>query len=459
MTASRPARRAFVVSCLVGGLLAVVGFVVVLHASPGGFFRRETLANVFDAQTDAWLHGRWNVPPNDLYIEGFRIGGKTFAYFGAWPSLLRVPVLAVSGAPYGHLTGLSMTLSFVVALTGAGTLQWRLRELFRPGRPIGRGECVLAGAVVFAAGCGTSLLFLASRAWVYHEAILCGAAWALVAYERIVAFMTRPSGVRLTAAAGFAALAFLSRASVGMGPLVALGLILAGRVLREGHRAWTRRQVRSQEHDAVASPGPPASRGVFARLDWLAGSDDGRGWILPLLVAVLVPAGVYAFVNFARFDAPFSVPWTHQVLALINPRHRKVLAANGGTYFGIKFAPTTLLQYLRPDGLAFDPQFPWITFPRFATPVIGNARFDTLDPSTSVVTSMPALSLLGVIGLVALVAPGYGRTHARPHGCGCPSSARWPASGSRSRSRTWPSATSATGSPCWSSLPSSASRR
>ncbi len=114
-----PARRAFVIACVVGGVLALIGFVLVLHASPGGFFRRETFANFYDAQADAWLHGRWNVPANDLYIEGFRIGSKTYTYFGAWPSLLRLPVLIVSGSAYGHLTALSMTLAFATACSPA----------------------------------------------------------------------------------------------------------------------------------------------------------------------------------------------------------------------------------------------------------------------------------------------------------------------------------------------------
>ena len=69
-----------------------------------------------------------------------------------------------------------------------------------------------------------------------------------------------------------------------------------------------------------------------------------------------------------------------------------------------------MLQYLRPDALAFDPHFPWITFPHFATPVIGDAKFDTLDPSTSVIASMPAFALLGTFGVVAAVLPRFGRT-------------------------------------------------
>ncbi len=405
MSDTSPGRRAFVIGCVIGGLVALIGFVIMLHASPGGLFRRETFANFYDAQADSWLHGRWDVPAADLYIEGFRFGDKTYTYFGAWPSILRLPVLAVSGGPYGHLTGISMVLAFAVALTGVGTLQWRLREMFRPRRPVGRGEAILAGAVVVAAGLGTSLLFLASRAWVYHEAILWGAAWAIVAYERVIAFMMRPSRARLIGAAVFGGLAFLSRASVGMGPLLALGLILLGRLVRAAHQRWSARP----KAEGSAEPDEP-KRGFFGRLDWLGGADDGRSWILPVFFAGLVPGLIYAYVNWSRFGTPFSVPWTHQVLALINPHHREILDANGGTYFGLKFAPTTLVHYLRPDALSFDALFPWVTFPRFTTPVLGSAKFDTLDPSTSIVASMPALVVLAIFGIIAVVLPRFGRT-------------------------------------------------
>jgi hypothetical protein len=389
-------RRRFAVACLVGGVLALVGFLIVLHASPGGLFRRESLANFYDAQADAWLHGRWNVPAADLFIEGFRIHGKTYTYFGAWPALLRVPVLAVTGGPYGHLTGLSMTLAFAVALVGTSTLHWRLRTIFRPDRPTTTGECVLAAATVLTVGCGTTFVFLASRAWVYHEAILWGAAWAIVAFERVVAFARRPTTGALVGAAAFGGLAFCSRASVGMGPLLALGLVLAGRLLRAVRTRW-----------ATRADGRPAR--ALRRLDWLGGADDGRTWLLPLVAALVIPIAVYAYVNWSRFGTPFSVPWTKQALTAIDARHRAVLAANGGTYFGLKFAPTTLVQFLRPDALSFDPHFPWVTFPRFRTPVFGHVRFDTLDWSTSVVASMPALVLLGAVGIAAAVRPRFGR--------------------------------------------------
>ena len=297
-----------------------------------------------------------------------------------------------------------MLLGAAVALGALGALHWRIRTLVRPGRPCSRAEMFVAGAVVFTLGCGTTMIFLASRAWVYHEAILWGVAWSLASYERIIAFIRAPRTGRLVAASAFATLAFLSRPSVGLGPVIALGLVFAGLLLRELRRRLARRGA-----DPTSAP-----RRILDRLDWLGPNDESNRsrWILATFLAVLVPMVVYAYVNYSRFGTFFSVPWTKQFLVGVDLQHRRLLDSNGGTYFGFKFGPTTLLQYLRPDALAPNSLFPFVTFPRFRTVIIGDLSFDTLDWSTSVTASMPALALLGAFGLWATVVCSYARTRA-----------------------------------------------
>ena len=76
---------------------------------------------------------------------------------------------------------------------------------------------------------------------------------------------------------------------------------------------------------------------------------------------------------------------------------------NGGSLFGAKFAPTTLLQYGRPDALRFQSSFPWVNFPRWRAHVLGGVVFDTIDRSSSIPASMPGFTLLACFGVVALV--------------------------------------------------------
>ena len=131
-----------------------------------------------------------------------------------------------------------------------------------------------------------------------------------------------------------------------------------------------------------------------------------RRWLPALAVAVLVPVGLYATVNQARFDSPFGVPFGDQVLSRSDAPRQATLAATGGTLFGPEFAPTALVTYLRPDGVSVQRLFPWITF-RESTPVIGDATFDTLDRSASLPTVAPALLLLGLVGLAGSLGRGW----------------------------------------------------
>jgi len=119
-----------------------------------------------------------------------------------------------------------------------------------------------------------------------------------------------------------------------------------------------------------------------------------------------VPVAMYAAVNLARFDSPFGVPFGEQVLSGVDPARQATLASTGGTLFGPEFAPTAVVTYLRPDGLAVQRLFPWITF-RESTPVIGDATFDTLDRSASLPSVAPALVLLGVVGLAVSLRRGW----------------------------------------------------
>ncbi|MBM3674507.1 MAG: hypothetical protein FJW88_06045 [Actinobacteria bacterium] len=383
-------RRRFATGSAVGALPALAAFAWLLTGGRADLLAKPTFGNFYDAQARALLHGHWDVPARELFIEGFHIGDKTYTYFGIWPSVLRMPVLAVGDSLYGRLTQASMLLAFAVALVAVAALDWRIRGLVRPARPCTRGEAALAGVVVFAIGCGTTTFFLAGRAWVYHEAILWGIAWALIAFERLVAFGERPSATRLAAASASASLAFLSRPSVGLGPVLAIALVLAGLLLRRVRHRLRGRGARALD-----------------RLDWLAaGIDGGRAtrWTGPVAVALALPCVLYAWMNWSRFGTVFSVPWSKQFLVSIDERHRAALEANGGTYFGLKFLPSTVVQYLRPDALGASGIFPWVTFPRFTPPVFGNAVFDTTDLTSSVPASMPALLVLGILGVYAVVA-------------------------------------------------------
>jgi hypothetical protein len=382
-----PGREKFARAALLGSLVALVPFVWMLSGPGPSLVSDEgLLGSFFDVQGHALLDGRLDVPPEEVSFEGFRVDGRTYTYFGLVPSLLRLPVLAVTDDLDGQLTQLSMLLAFAVLLAGGAVLHWRVRCLLRPGRPLARTDSAAAFLLQVVLGAGAVPLYLASRPVVYHEAELWGAALAVAAIAAIVGIVARPQTRPIVWAGLLTALAVNARFSVGLGPVLALGLLAAAVAMR----VWvTPRGGRIAE--AVASFAP-------------RGSDGAGGPTVALLVgAATLPLALHAAVNAAKFDQPFGIPIDKQVASQIEPGRRAALADNDGTIFGLKFVPTTLVQAARPDAVGLIRAFPFVGLPSEPAAVIGDVTFDTIQPSLSAPTSMPALFLLTLVGVVALV--------------------------------------------------------
>ena len=353
------------------------------HPSPSSAF--------YEAQARSLLHGHWNTPSAPLSFERFTVDGKYFTYFGPWPAVLRMPIVAFTREFDGRLSRVSMLLAFMVLLAFAARVAWQARLVVRGDTPLGWRSMLATGAFVFVAGCGSVALFLGSRGFVYHEAILWAVAWSLAAFSFVVAYLLSGRGWSLVGASIGAALAMLSRPSVGLGPVFALGLILAVRTLQRVWRWW---------HRPRTSAGAPRSVWL-AR--WLGVSEEfasGRVW--HAAIATGVPVIGYVYVNYAKFGTLFSVPIDKQDVLLRLPERRAALAATGNSLFGLDYVPTNLVQYLRPDAIGFRSTFPFVTFS--AVPhVFGNAKFENIEPSASTTVTSIFLVALAVLGAIAAI--------------------------------------------------------
>ncbi len=377
---ARDTRRRFWRATAIGGALTLPVFYWMVSAGQLNPFHAEPFGSFYDTQAHSLLELRWDVPAKEVAFEGFRIGGKTYLYFGPVPAILRMPVLAFTDSLDGRLTQVSMLAAFAVALVFIGRLSWRIRRLVRGDASVSRLELWVVGGYVFVIGTGSVMLFLASRALVYHETELWGAALALAAYDAIFGFLGEPSRRWIVLAGIWSTLAFLTRATVGAGPVIALAIVLVVVLLR---------RLRVGGLDAPARwLAVPGSAGTNVMIGWLA-------------AAVAVPVILYAYVNYSRFGTFFGLPLDKQVYSRFNLARRRALADNGGSLFGLKFLPTQLLQILRPDALRLDGLFPGIRFPAPAT-VIGDVTFDTRSWSSSIPATMPALTLLGLGGVVVI---------------------------------------------------------
>jgi hypothetical protein len=377
-------RGRFARASAIGAVFAVLFFAWLGSRGRFDLFEWQRSGNFYDAQAEAWLDGTWQVSGGILGIERFESHGGTYMYQGPWPALLRVPVVALTDSFDGRLSLVSMLLGVVVATAAAARLHWQVRGLVRGTAPLARADLWLAGLATFVVGGGSALFYEASRPWVYHEAAVWGAAWSIVAIDAAVACVVRPSGRRWVWAAVATTLALTSRGSVGLAGAAALAIIAGGNLL-------TRLRERAPRQDA----------GVGRALGWARSlSSAPQGGRLPVVapaVAATFPVAVYAAINWIKFRTLFSIPFWGQGFTILDPKRQAFLEENGGTLFGAKFAPTTFVHYLRPDALSFTRTFPFIDFPAKAK-AIGGVQFDLIDYSSSVPTSMPALTVLAVLG-------------------------------------------------------------
>jgi hypothetical protein len=322
----------------------------------------RVFSNFYDLQARALLDGHFDVPAGSLGIEAFVVNGKHYLYFPPGPALLRLPLFLVTDRFDGRLTTASMLLAWILTAVIFSLLIWRVRLLLRPNTPLGRWEATAYGLLLMAGTAGSTVLFLGSIPWVYHEAY----AWA----------------IPMALGSAFALLGVIQRPTTS--GLVAVGLFTTGAVLSRTTAGW-----------AVAA----AVLLTAVLLPRRAREADRQLW-WKVYAAGLVPIGVGMAVNYAKFRHPYLFPIDQQVFTSLNQHRRDAIAANGGDLFSPNMIGSTLVNYFRPDGIRFQPIFPFISLPGRIPPSYGGGFIDQANRTGSITDFMPLLCLLTVWGAI-----------------------------------------------------------
>lgn len=344
-------------------------------------------SDFYDVQARQLFHGHLSVPLDRIGLEAFRHGDQYHLYFGIFPTVLRMPLLLLTDRFDGRLTQPSMLLAWVVLLVAVRGLAWRTRVFVRgdvAACPVDRIDRVVAcGAPVLVAA-ATPVLFLASVTAVYHEAILWGFAASLLAFDRLLVVLDRPSRREIVGFGAAALVAITSRASMGLAPCATAGALAVVALARGAARPAALRRAADSTAGAVGVGGVP------------------RRAALALLAAAVLPLAAHVIVNEARFGTAMSPPYGSQVWTEISPERRAALEANDGSLFNVRYVPSTVLAYLRPDGAELSRLFPYVWFDPPAR-VVGDVVFDTRDRTASLTAVSPLLVGLAASGLVMLV--------------------------------------------------------
>lgn len=343
-------------------LLVLGTFIWMVTCGTGELFGSESFGQFYDGQAKSLLAGRWDVEPRHIGQEAFLRDGKCYGYFGFVPALLRIPAAVLMPGAEGRWSRLSQLAACAVALWYACRLLLEARRAFGLPAELDGGSRRAYAAVVLTLGLGSTLIFMASRSYVFHEAIIWGSAFALGCYCHLIRYLAGRSGGDLAAACAFSFLSFFTRGTVGAGTTAALVAAGVYVLLRSSPRVPWR-------HAAV------------------------------LGAAVAVTAATFLAVNYAKFGTPFDPAPLHRYTLFI--RNPERLERTAGKLMSVANVRSNARSYLSPSRIDLRPTFPWV-FTTHSAHVYPEARLDVIEPHASLPASTPALAALVVASVVGL---------------------------------------------------------
>jgi hypothetical protein len=364
-------RRRFTWATLIAIAITAVPFVWILWSDwgPAAPLRLSNYQdNFYDLQARAMFHGHLSLANGALGIEGFVHDGRTYTYFGLFPSIIRMPILLVTHSLDSRLTAPYTLLAWLLTGLFASLLLWRVRFLVRGDSVMGRAEATAFGVLMATIMGGTIWMLLASTPYVFNEDI----AWSIC----------------LTVGSIFALLGVIERPSWGR--VIASGVLILCANLDRSTTGWA----------CVVGAG-------FIALWFLLGlgGQENRRWFIPVLAAGVIPLAIGCAVNYSKFGVLFGVSNFEQVWTHVNAYRRKFLAANHDAEEGTIFVPTNIVTYFRPNGLSLSRVFPFVTLPASPPTAVNGVLFDRLYRTASLPASTPLLFLLSIWGLVTAFRP------------------------------------------------------
>ncbi len=350
---------------LLTAALCSVAFAAMLTHGTFRLIFPESFGNFYDFQALSLLQGRLDVPEESLQGEAFVSAGKIYGYFGVTPALFRVPFV-IFGVAFGELSRAAMLLFYAATLVGAYLLLLDASRLLRPDRSgPATWQTVLFTVHV---GLGSTVFFLGSRAYIYHEAILCGIMFAVFSCWCSLRHLARPAGRWWLGALILGTLSLHARPPTGLFALTVLGCVAATHLLRP---------LSSVLRPLSSVLRPPSSV------------------LRPLLIGALAVLGVLSFnaLSYAKFRTIEGCPLR------LNVQYSPVrLAKIDGKQFHAANIPYGLASYFTHPTLEFRPGFPWLYLGPWIPPkAFPAAKLDLPDRTAALPYGMTGLFVLATV--------------------------------------------------------------
>lgn len=356
-------------------------------------FQTGTFCGFYDAQARAMLQGQLEVPPSAIGFEAFIRDGKSYGYYGIGPSLPRIGLVVLWPGMDGRWSRAMMLAACCINLWCAvRILRWVGQR-----QPPCRMAKWLHNLFILCAGIGSTNLFLLCRSYTYHEAIMWGATFALLFAVGLVTYLHTPRLPTLIWTGLAAFMSFQSRPTAGAGALLGMIVLFSGLGVRCMRRRGFWQRWDRWRPPFLPAPGTreePCPNSTTSAGHAIAHTDRPLLHALVALALILLTLGVYFGVTYAKFHTLDGVPVKYYRLYMDDPRR---LAITQGRQIHPENLPTGLANYFGFRAFHLDPVFPWVYLSR--QPVyLGSPAIDSVEQFSSIPISMPALTLLALIG-------------------------------------------------------------
>ena len=343
----------------------------------------EDFGAFYDFQARSLLHGQLDVPPDAIGGEAFVIAGKYYGYFGITPAVMRIPFVVLD-VMVNQLSRGFMIFDYGWCLIAAYLLLRQVARILHPRDP--RLSPWAVALFIANVGLGSTLFFLSSRSYVYHEAILCAAAFGLVSAWFTLRYVAEPAGRGWLGALLTGLLCIQTRPSTGLFALLLLGAAAAVNLYRRG------RTPRD-----------------------LAGAIPARRLAGPLWVGLGCILAILSFngMSYLKFGSFGGSPFKYHIQF-----DAARLGRMGGRNFHLANLPFNFAAYLTRPTFQLKPAFPFVFYTGLDStgrggvvngvlflPDAGFAadraiRMDVTEPTLGLPFAMTGLALLSVAGTV-----------------------------------------------------------
>lgn len=333
----------------------------------------------YDVHAGGLLEGRLDVPRSAIGLEAFIHEEKYYGYFGVVPALLRMPFLWLPPLTGGGLNRAMLLSACVINVLFVYLITREVRRLLLPDTEVSGVEKVACAVFLVVAGLGSTNIFLASRPFVYHEAIMWGATFALCCYYFFLRYLNRQHVGYLSAACVFSCLSFHARASVGAGTLLCL-VLFAASVLVLTNRRLSGLARRTRVLAIIQFCGVREAPGI-------------RLHAALALLSVGLTVSLLVLMAYAKFDTPDPMPL--QLYISFDPERSESVE---GKLFRLSNLLGVSYNLFSPSKIELSQYFPWVYMSSEFTFLAGE-KVDCVSEYASITSSKPALLVLSLIGL------------------------------------------------------------